>query len=99
MNKRTKTDPKILDGNFFSIKLREGDKIKTICCICGKLVSGSATDTGNFTRHINEKHGERAQEMYNHLVNKSAVNVSQSGKLTQVRFGASPVVSNAQVYF
>lgn len=99
MNKRTKTDPKILDGKYFSIKLREGDKIKAICAICGKVVSGSATGTGNFTRHINDKHAERSQEMYNHLANKLIVNASKSGKLTQVRLGASPVISNTQVYF
>lgn len=96
--KRTKTDPKILDGKYFSIKLREGNKVKAICVICGKVVSGSATGTGNFTRHINEKHAERAQQMYNHLANKLIVNASHNGRLTQVRFGASPVVSNTQVY-
>lgn len=98
-NKRTKTEPKILDGKFFAIKIREGDKVKAICTFCGKIVSGSLTGTGNFSRHINDKHAERAQDMYNHLANRSIVNVGQNGKVTQARFGASPVISNTQVYF
>lgn len=66
-SKKVKVDPKILDGKYFNIKKREGDRVQAACTICGALRWGSLRGTGNFTRHIKEKHQEKQLEMYNYL--------------------------------
>lgn len=60
---------------------------------------GSINGTGNFTRHINEKHSERAQEMYNYLRNESTLSVNSNGKIFQSKLGAAPIVHNDKVKF
>lgn len=71
MKKRVKAIPKILDGKYF----REGDKVQAICQICGAVRWGSVKGTGNFTRHINEKHADQVDEMKIYIKQGSTVNV------------------------
>lgn len=97
ISKRTKVDPKILDGKFYTIKLRNGDKVQAICNLCGSVRSGSINGTGNFTRHINDKHSERAPEMYEYLASRTMVNVNANGKLTQSKLRSTPVISSDKV--
>lgn len=50
--------PAILDGRFFSVPQKFGshandiDKIGAKCQLCGKIVKGSKTSTGNFLSHF-----------------------------------------------
>lgn len=85
-NVRMKAEPKILDGTYFTIKLREGDKVKAICVFCGAVRSGSVKGTGNFTKHFNDKHPERVGELYNYIKSKSTIvqKPSKQMKLTTI---------------
>lgn len=96
-SKRAKVDPKILDGKFYTIKLRNGDKVQAICNLCGSIRSGSLSGTGNFTRHINDKHSERAEEMYEYLASRTMVNANR--KLIQSKLSSTPVISSDKVSY
>lgn len=72
-NKRARVDPKILDGKYFSIKIRNGDNVRAMCSLCGIVRSGSVTATGNFFRHIKEKHSENFQEISEYLSTRHSV--------------------------
>lgn len=39
--------------------------------------SGSITGTGNFFRHMKEKHAERVQEIYDYTASKSSSNLNK----------------------
>lgn len=94
-NKRAKVDPKILDGKYFTIKIRNGDNVKAMCSLCGVVRSGSVKATGNFFRHIKEKHFEKFQEMSIYLSTRHSIleqGVVQT-KLTSMR----SLISNEKV--
>lgn len=72
-NVRCKAEPKILDGKYFVIKSRENDNVKATCILCGAVRSGSIKGTGNFTRHYNDKHPERKDELYKYIKSKTLI--------------------------
>lgn len=72
-SKRTNADPKILDGTFFFIDIRNGDNVKAVCTTCGKSRSGSIKGTGNFTRHIRTEHPELNERMIQHITKSTNV--------------------------
>lgn len=94
-NKKARVDPKILDGKYFTIKIRNGDNVKAMCSLCGVVRSGSVKATGNFFRHIKEKHSENFQEMSKYLSTRHSIleqGVVQT-KLTSMR----SLISNEKV--
>lgn len=93
-SKRARVDPKILDGKFFTPKSRIGDNVKAICTLCGAIRSGSVKGTGNFIRHVNEKHPEHSENMRKYLANKSMV---VGLGLVQTKLTGSPNMSNDKV--
>lgn len=95
--KRTKIDPKILDGKYFKIKIREGDRVQAVCCLCGSLRWGSIKGTGNFTRHVNDHHGDRTKEMYNYIKQGSGTIGNDNKDLHQTTLKAYTAVNNDQV--
>lgn len=92
--KRTKAIPKILDGKYFDTKLREVDRVQAICKICGNLRWGSIKGTGNFTRHINDSHRDRVEEMKKYIKQGSTINVNDNKQPTLKAYTA---ISNDQV--
>lgn len=93
-SKRIRVDPKILDGKYFTPKSRIGDNVKAICTMCGAVRTGSVKGTGNFIRHVNEKHPEHSENMRKYLANKLMVAVSG---LVQTKLTGSPIISNDKV--
>lgn len=94
MKKRTKTIPKILDGKYFVIKLREGDRVQAIYKLCGALRWGSIKGTGNFTRHINDNHKDRVEDMQKYIKQGKEMNVNDNKQPTLKAYTA---INNDQV--
>lgn len=94
-NKRTRVDPKILDGKYFTPKTRTGENVRATCSLCGAVRSGSVKATGNFFRHINEKHPEYSLEVKKYLSTKPIIaeNGLVQTKLTDTR----PLITNDKV--
>lgn len=54
-NKRSEL-PVIFNSEYWSVKLRHGDKIECICGKCGSVYKGKSSSTGNFNEHYKRKH-------------------------------------------
>lgn len=62
--KRKKTsDPRLLDGKYFKIEKREGNKVEAICVTCGITRKGDVTSTGNFMEHMKKSHPTLVQSV------------------------------------
>lgn len=95
-SKRTKANPKILDGKFFDIKTRDGDNVKATCQLCGTIRKGSVNGTGNFTKHFHDHHPEKVDEMNIYIKSKSST-VSSTMGLKQTKLNVSITLSKVIV--
>lgn len=67
--KRAKKTPKILDGTFFTIKIRENDSIEAECPHCHEVKKGNVHSTGNFLSHYKTKHANQLKDLKEYLKN------------------------------
>lgn len=82
--------PIIFDSEFFEVKERQGDSIKAICKICGKIRTAYVSSTGNLTRHFKEKHIEMYDKLLEFVTKRYTVDTSQ---IKQTTFLVAPIIS------
>lgn len=64
---KEKKVPKLLDGKFYQIKSREGNKVVVVCTACNENIKGNLSSTGNFKSHYTRKHVSKIKELEDYL--------------------------------